>query len=567
MLFKISLYLSLILFVIGLSYKVLNWFRCREGDPAGDVSASQRFSAAVQGFLQTIFSGRLFTLLKIFLIDILLQGRLFRECRVRWAAHMCLSYGILLLILMHALDTYISKKLFAEFSSTINPFMFLRNLFGVMALIGLGIAAYRRLTNRVMRQTTRGMDVYALVLLAVIILSGFLLEAAKIVSHERFQEMVQDYSTITDENEVQALRTYWAKDFGVVFPKPLETADPKTLEKGKEVHAFNCASCHSKPTSAFLSYAATKAISPFALSWGQQSVRSFLYYLHFLSCFLGLALLPFTKMFHLLTSPLALWINGVMDWAKATPAVRATVRAIELDGCTHCATCSLHCSVRPVFQAIPNPLILPSEKLTAWGALACPTNRLTSLLPSIAEGEYACTKCYRCTTVCPVGINLQDFWLNLDLALEGRQCPDLFSRFREAFVKKFDWDRKNTVIQLPSSGKKFPREVGLTFQASTFNNCFTCMTCSNSCPIVTSYQYPLEKLGLLPHLIMQNLRYGRQDNVLGARMVWDCLGCYNCQESCPQGVRVTDVLYELKNLAFQKGKDPASGLGEKGGRS
>jgi len=27
--------------------------------------------------------------------------------------------------------------------------------------------------------------------------------------------------------------------------------------------------------------------------------------------------------------------------------------------------------------------------------------------------------------------------------------------------------------------------------------------------------------------------------------------CYLCQEQCPQGVKVTEVLYELKNLAIK----------------
>ncbi len=33
-------------------------------------------------------------------------------------------------------------------------------------------------------------------------------------------------------------------------------------------------------------------------------------------------------------------------------------------------------------------------------------------------------------------------------------------------------------------------------------------------------------------------------------MLWDCVTCYQCQEHCPQGVKVTDVLYELKNQAM-----------------
>jgi heterodisulfide reductase subunit C/nitrate reductase gamma subunit len=567
MFFKISFYLSLILFGIGMGYKIVNWFRCRVGDQARDVTGFQRVSAALQGGCQTFFSSQLVTLIKVFLIDVLLQGRLFRESRLRWAAHICLSYGILLLLLMHALDTYVTKKLFVEYASTLNPFMFLRNLFGAMVIAGLAVAVYRRLTDRVMRLTTGGPDVYALVILSVIILSGFFLEATKIVSHQRYQEMVSEFSSITNEEETQALKAYWAQEFAVVFPQPSQKPDPASLEKGKELHVLNCASCHSKPTSAFLSYGVAKAVSPFGLEISQGSVRNFLYYVHFLSCFLGLALLPFTKMFHILTSPLILLINGVMDWTKASPANVATVRAIEIDACTHCATCSLHCSVGPVYQAIPNRSILPSEKLRVLTPLANEKEKMTSSLAGIEEGEYICTKCTRCTTVCPVGINLQDLWFNLDKTLSDRECPDLFTRIQDAFVGRFDWNRKKAVIQLPPSGKKFTQEVGLTFQASTFNNCFTCMTCSNACPIVTNYQYPLEKLGLLPHLIMQNLRYGLQNNVLGARMVWDCLGCYNCQECCPQGVRVTDILFELKNLAFQQGKSPCSGEGNLGGKS
>ena len=80
------------------------------------------------------------------------------------------------------------------------------------------------------------------------------------------------------------------------------------------------------------------------------------------------------------------------------------------------------------------------------------------------------------------------------------------------------------------------------------------MTCSNACPVVVNFQYPKESLGLMPHQIMYSLKFGIQDNVLGAGMVWDCLGCYNCQENCPQGVRVTDILFELKNISFSTNK-------------
>jgi heterodisulfide reductase subunit C len=42
-------------------------------------------------------------------------------------------------------------------------------------------------------------------------------------------------------------------------------------------------------------------------------------------------------------------------------------------------------------------------------------------------------------------------------------------------------------------------------------------------------------------------------------MLWDCLTCFQCQEQCPQGVGVTDVLYELKNRATRQVKAKVMG--------
>jgi heterodisulfide reductase subunit C/nitrate reductase gamma subunit len=555
--FKISLYITLILFVIGTGYQVLMWFRRRTGDPGEDLSAGQRFFEAMKGTFTTIFSSKIFRLLKIWFLDVFIQKQIGREGFARWIMHFCIAYGFIFLLLMHALDRFVSQKLFPNYYSPelsalnpLNPFLFLRNLFGAMMLAGLAIAAYRRIFNRVLRLTTRWVDIYALVMLALIALSGFFLEATKIVSYERYEEMVSGFSSISDEEEAQALKSYWAKDYAVIFPKA-PSLDAASLVKGQEVHINNCASCHSRPTAAFVSYGLAKVITPSALILSQKSIRETLLYFHFLVCFLGLAFLPFTKFFHALTGPLLLLINGVMDWTKATPANKATVRAIEMDACMHCATCSLHCSVGPIYREIPNITILPSEKLAALTALTR-KNGQPFPLQDLREGDSICTRCYRCTIVCPVGINLQDQWFNLDKTLTHLQSPDPFIQLRNAVISRFDWDRRKVSVPLTPSGKKFKQEMGLSSQGSSFHSCYTCMTCSNSCPVVLNYKKSLEKLGLLPHQIMYSLRFGLKDDVLGAGMVWDCLGCYNCQESCPQKVRVTDILFELKNKAFQQ---------------
>jgi len=82
--------------------------------------------------------------------------------------------------------------------------------------------------------------------------------------------------------------------------------------------------------------------------------------------------------------------------------------------------------------------------------------------------------------------------------------------------------------------------------------------------MVSNYENALETLGLVPHQIIRAAVLGLPDPAFRSKMLWTCLGCYQCQDACPQGVRVTDVFYELKNMAIRriKGDSPGAGTGE-----
>jgi len=108
------------------------------------------------------------------------------------------------------------------------------------------------------------------------------------------------------------------------------------------------------------------------------------------------------------------------------------------------------------------------------------------------------------------------------------------------------------VISLTPINKEFKEKVDLSSQATTYSYCFSCQNCSTVCPVVANYENPQEVLGLLPHQIMRSVGLGLKDLAFGSKMLWDCVTCYQCQEHCPQGVKVTDVLYELKNLAIKE---------------
>jgi heterodisulfide reductase subunit C/nitrate reductase gamma subunit len=559
MFYNIALYSSLAIFLAGLIYKVSNWFRCNIGPEASDFSASTRFSSALRGIVSTVFSARVGTLLKIFVLDVLLQMWLLRKDFLRWLAHICIYGGFMLLLLMHGLDALITSVLFDNYYSTLNPFMFLRDFFGVVVIVGLGIALYRRFFSKSPRPKSTGVDHYAIIILAVIMISGIVLEATKIVSHSRYQEMVDEYAGLAEPEELKALEAYWVGKFGVVSPNVKKPFNEATLKEGKMLHDMSCGDCHSRPQWGFVGYGVAKVVSPVALPMDRANVPTLLWYLHFLACFLGLAYLPFSKFFHIFSTPAYLLVNGMIEEGKSDPANIATRDAMELDACTHCGDCTVRCSVAVAFNEIPNPNILPSEKLAALRAILSGRSLSKHALLRVHEGSHICTDCHRCTDVCPIGINLEVLWLKLNDYLAERGYPKPEAWARETIGAEYDLSKLlEKTISLTPVDKKFAGELTSSAQANTFSVCFGCQNCTNVCPVIALYENPKEAVGLLPHEIMHALALKQKELALGANMLWDCVTCYMCQEHCPQGVCVTDVLYELKNLALRHLKEKAA---------
>jgi heterodisulfide reductase subunit C len=44
--------------------------------------------------------------------------------------------------------------------------------------------------------------------------------------------------------------------------------------------------------------------------------------------------------------------------------------------------------------------------------------------------------------------------------------------------------------------------------------------------------------------------------VLRSHTIWLCASCYACTVQCPQEIRITDIIYELKQRAIQEGIYP-----------
>jgi heterodisulfide reductase subunit C/nitrate reductase gamma subunit len=578
MVFDIVFYTSLLIFILGLIYKVSTWFTRKIGIFAYQVSTAERVSAAAKGILATVFSPKILVLIKVFIFDVMLQIRIVREDLLRWLMHMLIFWGFILLVSMHALESVISETLFNNYYSTVNPFMFLRDLFGFMVIIGIGIAIYRRFILKVPRLSTHAMDRYTIIIVALVILSGVFLEGLKITSRGEFMRMVKDYAGLEDEEEIQALESFWVQQYGLVSSSIESPADDEILAQGEEIHAESCMECHSKPQSAFTGYVASKILRPFALALDQSGGVTFLWYIHILACFIGLAYLPFSKMFHIFTTPLSLMAGAVMDRETSDPANIATRQAMELDACMHCGTCSLRCSVAVAYDSIGNSNILPSEKIRFLKKYAASHTVDDQGLRAIQEGIYLCTNCDRCTVVCPAGITLKDLWLSVreeliqkDLAVplvlsqyswyrglnrdafESTGYPKPLSAVRDAIANNFDLVKQpDKIIPLTPIDQEFKEAADRSDRTQTYSYCFSCENCSTVCPVVGNYEDPQEAVGLLPHQIMRSMGLGLKDLAMGSGMLWDCVTCYQCQEHCPQGVKVTDILYEFKNQAIKE---------------
>lgn len=534
----------------GILWRIGRWFRLRIGPENPERTIVPVLFQTCRALGGAIFSKHLTGLLRSLIWEVLLQGHVFKQDWRRGVMHLGFFYGMLLLVVFHALDDFTSSRLWADYAATLNPWRFLRNLCGTLIILGVFMAALRRRSDTLLHPTRTAVDRLALALLAAMVLSGILLESVQILSPSIFNGMVEDYMFSDDTREIEALQAYWHSEFGTTAGSGLPVLDGNTLALGREMHEAFCAACHDRPQTAFLAYPLSRLLEPLANAMASVRFETLAWYGHFLVACLGLALLPFSKFFHLVATPLNLLVRATGTTASAPASLRPVRRIMGLDACTHCGTCRQHCAVAVIYRVQTNPAILPSEKIGAlerWVSGAA-NNGQTVLL---AQGSFICTACGRCTRWCPSGIDLQDLWQASREDLIRRGFPPVHGWIRSREAVQWAADRSVPSPAAPPAAHP-PTTLGISENPATFWGCVQCTTCTNVCPVVAVSENPRRDLDLTPQQVMNLMRLQLRDLALGARMVWDCVTCYQCQEHCPQGVKVADILYELRNEAVRR---------------
>jgi heterodisulfide reductase subunit C len=553
MLYTWSFFIALAVFLIGIIYRIIGYFRLNIGPDRAEFTTADRIKAFLSSLFGILVSPvQMFNLFKTVILNVVFQVPLMRQDPLKWFMHICIYWGFFGLLFFHALEGYVSEVIFSDYQSTLTPFLALRNMAGVMVMAGVGIAVYRRKTNFRLKQISKHHDYLAIVLLAVIMISGFGLEAAKIISSGVFYDMVDEYGAMDYDEELPALKAVWQEEFNVHFPGETIPVTPELMEEGWLVNEDNCAACHSNPRWAFVSYPVSIAMTPVAGFFNRNRLDLLLLNIHFLSCFLGLAYLPFSKFRHILTTPISLIISGLAGQQIKRDENKATRRVFDLSACIQCGTCTSHCAVGPLFEIFNNQWVFPSERVIrirewAWGRAMDKESR-----DAFSHGSFLCTMCNKCSQVCTAGMNLQDIWKETRAQLAEEFLPDPVIRIRE-LCEKHQSEKAGVKIPVVLKPGKNPvvQSLKKSFHAATFSNCYTCLTCTNSCPVV-AVTGETREFGSAPHQVIHALVLGQAELTKDASIVWNCLTCYKCQENCPQGVRITDIFYQLKNIVHHQ---------------
>ena len=97
--------------------------------------------------------------------------------------------------------------------------------------------------------------------------------------------------------------------------------------------------------------------------------------------------------------------------------------------------------------------------------------------------------------------------------------------------------------------KSFGREVMSVPGCEDLHSCIQCGTCSGVCPLSIYMDYS-------PRQIMALTRSDFKNEVLRSHTIWLCASCYACTVECPRQIRITDIMYELKQRAIHEGIYP-----------
>jgi heterodisulfide reductase subunit C len=108
---------------------------------------------------------------------------------------------------------------------------------------------------------------------------------------------------------------------------------------------------------------------------------------------------------------------------------------------------------------------------------------------------------------------------------------------------------KRTIKYEADRIRGFSREIMNVSGCEQLQSCIQCGTCSGTCPLSIYMDFS-------PRQVMALVRADFKNEVLSSKTVWLCASCYACTVECPRQIRITDIMYALKQRAIKDGIYP-----------
>ncbi|MHB9133718.1 MAG: 4Fe-4S dicluster domain-containing protein [Armatimonadota bacterium] len=112
-----------------------------------------------------------------------------------------------------------------------------------------------------------------------------------------------------------------------------------------------------------------------------------------------------------------------------------------------------------------------------------------------------------------------------------------------------EWTPERKIVYEEELDQQFGKEISRRAEGAKIDTCIQCGTCSGTCPLSIYMDYT-------PRRIIAMTRAGFKKDVLNSFTIWLCASCYQCTVECPKQIRITDLMYALKQQAIADGVYP-----------
>ena len=306
---------------------------------------------------------------KRFVLDLIKHDTDIFRGTFRRIMHLGVFYGFVILTigtLVIAIQDHFGIPLF--YGKTYLILSLLMDLFGLMMMVGIGMAAYKRYIDKPDHEDYTFDDAFLLILIFLILFTGFVMESLRI------------YATLDP--------WAWWSPVGLLFSAGIQIL-------GVSV--------------------------PAALM-----THAFLWYFHMLLVFGFIAYIPYSKLFHMFASSLNIFLKPSTPIGGLTPVNQLSNQGenigaarledftqkqlLELDACISCGRCQKGCPAYNSGAPLSPSVVIRALKRHSMAKNSFFRSKTKAFNPSILnkviakETLWACTTCGLCEDKCPVNI-------------------------------------------------------------------------------------------------------------------------------------------------------------------